>query len=338
MKSLDKPHIGNLLIILHIILAVFGFYSFMVAYRLSETLLIQKTLSKQHVLAKAGSLGVENLLKNLQNQLSAFVFSFAYFDPRSPIDLDATRAEFASYMSTAPLPVTGIALYDRNGKLAVIENRIHVANGEQTDFSNAEFIKWSKIAANKNHIFISTPVMGTTGASVGKVILIIAEPIYFDTSYKGTVALRLLINDFNNAFIAPLTLDADENTFVIDTSGVLIAGNDKLLNTNLFSLAKKQSWPGAVNFSTKLTQALKQKETQVSWQFQSPGGVPQNQLVGISQIDIPNTNKDLFFVVTTAENNVTTSLAAIKNYGFIWLGFGVITTFLGGIFILILKR
>ncbi len=335
--STKRSYFKNGLILLHILFAIIGVYIYLFNYRLSENILVQKTLNKQLILAKAGSFSVENLLKNVQNQLSSFIFSFAKINESSQIDKDATRAEFIGYMQRTQLPINGIALYDEKGTLSVIENRQDIRIGENQDFSQTAFIKWSKKPVNKDKTFISTPYIGTVGASVGKIIIIIAKPIYFGNTYKGTLAIRLLVNDFTNAFISPLISSNDEDTFVLDRHGVLIAGNKNLINQNLFIYAQQQNWSLHEDFTNKLELALKANTTQTTWTFQNPKEKANLLLVGVSKIDIPNTDNDLYMIVTTSKEGIIASLRPLLSYGLIWLGFGLLTTILGGLIVMLLR-
>jgi len=335
--SIKRSYFKNGLILLHILFAIIGLYIYLFNYRLSENILVQKTLNKQLILAKAGSFSVENLFKNVQNQLSSFTFSFARINESSQIDKDATRAEFIGYMQRSQLPVNGIALYDEKGILTIIENRQDIRIGENQDFSQTALIKWSKNPVNKDKTFISTPYIGTVGASAGKIIIIIAKPIYFGNVYKGTLAVRLLVNDFIDAFIYPLNISTDEDTFVLDKHGVVIAGNKTLTNKNLFTYAQQQNWSLHEDFTNKLGLALKTNNTQTTWTFQNPKEKSKLLLVGVSKIDIPNTDKDLYMIVTTSKDGITASLRPLLGYGLIWLGFGVFTTILGGLIVILLR-
>ncbi len=336
---LKRSYFRNSLILLHIIFAIIGFYIYIFNYGLSENLLIQRTLAKQLILAKSGSLSVENLLKNVQSELSSFVFTFAKIDSSASIDKDTTRTAFISYMKRALPPVNGIALYDETGKLAIIENRYDIRIGENQDFSKTALILWSKKTSNRDKTFISTPYISTVGSSVGKIILVIAKPIYFGTSYKGTLAIRLLVNDFRNAFVAPLTVDSDENSLIINSSGVVLAGNTLLLNRNLFTYAQKQKWTQYNDFTNKLSLALKKENntTETTWTFQNPNEQPKVSLVGISKINIPDSDEDLYMIVTTSKDGVLTSLLPIRGYGLAWLGFGLFANIIGGAIILLLQ-
>lgn len=155
----------NSLIFLHILFAIVGLYTYLSAYKLAENLVVQRTLNRQLVLAKAGSLAVENLLKSVQSELKSFVFSFDKSHESDIIDKETTRAEFINYMQRSELPVSGIALFDENGKVSILENRQHLKEGEGEDFSKAEFIKWSKDPQNRGKVYISTPLIGTVGSS-----------------------------------------------------------------------------------------------------------------------------------------------------------------------------
>ena len=331
------PILKNGLIVLHIVSVIIGFAIFIASYQTAENLLVQQSLNKQMILAKAGSSSVENLVKNVQNQLSSFIFSFSDPNENHSINKKVTRAAFAAYMQRSQLPVNGIAMYDEEGKLSILENRGHIYTGENQNFSQTELIKWSKDPESKNKTYISTPYIGTTGASVGKIIIIIAKPIYFGSVYKGTLAVRLLVNDFRSDFITALVSDSDEDSFIVNSAGVLLAGNSALTNQNLFSYARKKKWSGSADFTKKLSTALKTNSFQTNWTFQNPGDKPKDSLVGISKIDIPNTDKDLFFAATSSRDKALASLKSLRGYGYAWLGFGVLTTTVGGLLVMFLK-
>lgn len=332
-----RSYLRNGLIFLHIVFAILGFYIYIFNYRLSENLLIQKTLSKQAILAKSGSLSVENLLKNVQSELTSFVFTFAKINDSASIDTGVTRKAFIAYMQRAQLPINGIALYDAQGKLSIIENRYDIRIGENQDFSKTAVILWSKNPANRDKTFISTPYIGTTGASIGKIILILAKPIYFGNTYKGTLAIRLLVNEFRNSFVTPLTADNAENSLIINSDGVVLAGNAPLLNQNIFTYAQKQKWNKYNDFISTLRMALQTNTTQATWTFQNPKEKPIVSLVGISRIDIPNSDKDLFMIVTTPQDSTIASLRPVRGYGLVWLGFGVIATIIGSALVFLLQ-
>lgn len=336
-RNFKKTHLRNGLVLIHIVFALIGFYTFIFNYQLSANLLIQQTLNKQLILAKSGSTSVENLLKNIQGQLSSFIFTFTPISDTASIDISTTRKEFAAYMQNAQLPINGIALYNESGKITILANRQNIHIGEGEDFSQTSYIHWSKDPKNKGKTYISTPYIGTTGASIGKIILFVAQPVYFGNSYKGTLAIKLLVDDFRQAFISPLASNSDESSFIVDTNGILLAGDKALLNQNLFVYANKKKWKQYKDFIQKLNLALNAQQTQTAWTFQTPQGKTVLSNVGVSKIDIPNTDKDLYMVVTTAQSSSLVSLQPLRVYAFVWLGFGVITTILGGFIVIALS-
>lgn len=334
MKS---AYFRNTLILSHILFAVMGLFIYLFNYKLSENLLVQRTLSKQEIVAKAGSLAVENLLSSIGNQLSSFVFSFAKIDEASQIDKNTTRAQFLSYIGKASPPISGIALYDEGGKLIIIENRGHIYIGENQDFSSYDFIQWSKNPINRNKVFISDPYTAQAGSAVGKAIMVLAEPIYFGKIYKGTLAIRILVDDFGKAFINPLVSEVDEDSFILDNSGKVLSGKNALLNKNLLDYAEKQKWSKYKDFINKLNNAFKHNETQATWVFQNPGDNPKEFIVGISKIDVPNTDRDLYMVVSSSKEEIISSLSWLRRYGIVWLSFGVLTSIMGGFLMFYLK-
>ncbi len=320
-------NLKNGLILLHVLFAIIGLLIYRSNYKVSEELLTQRTLNKQIIIAKIGSQSVENLLKAMANQLSSFVFSFAKIDENLSFDKDAARAEFASYIERASLPITGIALYDEAGKLIIIENREHVYTGENLNFSDHDFIDWAKKAANKNKVFISDPYTAQSGSAVGKIIMVLAEPIYFGNRYKGTLAIRILVDNFRKAFIDPLVSETDENSFILDINGQVISGKNTFFDKTLYN-----------EFFNQLSGAIKNNKIQNSLMFTSKAEKSKILLAGVNRIDVPNTERDLYMVVVSSKDEITSSLTPLRKYGFIWLGFGVLTTIIGGFFVMFLGR
>ncbi len=337
-KYLKKYDLKSGLILLHIFFSILGFCLYILNYQLSQTLLIQKSLNKQIILAKAGSLSVETLLKNVENQLSSYTFSFAKINENSPIDIATTKTEFLAYMQRSQLPITGIALFDQYGKLSIIENRYDIHFGEGQDFSHAEFIKWAQIFSNREKILISGPYRATVGRSVGKLILVVTRPIYFGYRYKGALVIRILIDDLRSTYISPLSSDAEENSFIVNTQGLVIAGRSSLLNKNLFIYAQTKKWTQYKDFLQQFATGLKGNTTQAAWTFQNPNEQPKALLVGISKIDLPNTNNDFYMVVTISQDAVLAALRPVQGYGFVWLGFGLLVTIISSCVVLLLKN
>jgi hypothetical protein len=337
MKN-KRQLLRNSLIIIHIFFAILGLCIYISNYNLSEKLLVQRELSKEQIIAKAGSLSVEDLLITVQNELNSFVFSFTKTNDFSLIDLDNTRSGFLSYIGRAQRPINGIAYYNPSGTLSVIEDKQNLHLGENQNFSKTPLILWSKNPANREKIFISTPYISTVGGSVGKTILVVAKPIYFGNTYKGTLAIRILLEDLRNTFINPLIADSTEDAFIVDSHAVLIADKNNFLNKNLFAYAQKNKWSHYKDFEKKLQKIIAGNDTQTTWFFQNPKEKPTEFLIGASRIGVPNTDKDLYLIVTTPKEEVLSLLTALRLYGYFWLVFSVIMTLLGSIIVCLIKE
>ena len=335
--NLNNIYIQLAILFIHIFFSILGFYNFFFNYDLSAQLLIQKTVDRQVTIARSGSTSIENYIKSLQNQLDSFVFSFQKVNENDVIDKVETRRQFEAYIQKTTKPSSGIALYDDTGKLLVIQNTQKITTGENEDFSDYDFIQWSKDPVSKGKTFIANPYTARAGASKGKIIMVVATPVYFGNKYKGTLAIRFLVGQFKDAFITPLSTELDEDSFIVDTNGVLITGDDKLINQNLISYAKQTKWDGSDDFVDKLSLALKKTEARTEWKFQHPDQKNKNYLVAIRKIDIPNTDKDLFLVATTPKDDITKSLIPLRSYGSVWLFISILITFIGGLLFIFLR-
>lgn len=332
LKSLKKY-----LILLNILFTALGLYFYLINYRQTKAIIIQKTLSQEEILARTASSAVENLIKNVQNQLSAFVFSFTEENAKESFNIEKTRAEFDSYIQRSQLPINGIALYDQKGTLLILGNRIHDSAEEGQNFFQTAFIRWSAKPDSKNKTYISAPYIGTTGASKGQIILIIAKPVYFASQYRGTLVIKLLINNFIKEYIGPLISGSSESSFIIDANGLVLASNNpSLLNKNLFGYAKEKKWKNYQDFSQKLRLAINSDSLETEWTFANPSEKPTDSLVAVSKIDIPDSDKDLYFVLSTPQSNSIGSLKLIRAYG-VALAISLLTTTIASLFILIFR-
>lgn len=325
-------------LLIHIFLGIIGLYSFIFNYQLTENYLIQNTEDEEVIIAQAGARSIENFFNNVSNQLSSLVFSFEKVREDTPIDKDNTRKEFARYINQAKTPVSGIAFYDESGKLSIIENVQKITTGENEDFSDEDFIKWSRDPQNRDKTFITHPFISRSGASKGKVIMAIATPLYFGNHYKGTLAIRFLVSRFKDAFISPLTSDGDEDTTIIDSNGILIAGDDKLINKNLIDYAKETRWNKYEDFIYKFKSVIQKKQSKTAWTFKFPDSPKRDYLISSSRIDIPNTDNDLYLIISTPQDKSIKLLTPIRSYGSIWAGLGILFTLLGGVIYVVIRR
>ncbi len=337
LSTIKRRYIEVILILLHVTFAVVGFYTYFYNYRLSESVLKQRSSEKQLILAKAGALSLENFFDNIQNQLFSFVFSFAKIDEAAPIDLVSAQRGFREYIGRSGSPILGIALYDGEGNLLILEENQTGPIDKTINFSSYDFLQWSKNSDNSRKVYISNPYTARTGGSVGKTIMVVAKPLYFGNRFKGTVAIRFSLSQFIDTFINPLGPGVGEDSFIVDTQGVLLAGNNNLINKNLLQYAQETKWQGSDDFVDTLTGALRKNTTTTQWSFKMPGEKVRPFSVGISKIDVPNTEKDLYMVVTSSQEDVASALTPLRFYGIAWLGFGILTTSIGSALILILR-
>lgn len=334
--SLWQVQLGILL--LHILIGIITLYSFIFNLQLTESYLTANSLDKQSIVARSGARSVENFFNSVVNQLYSMVFSFDKVDENAVIDKNNTREEFSRYISQAKAPISGIALYDENGKLLIIENIRKITVGENEDFSDEVFVQWSKNAANRGKIFITRPFISRSGSSKGKTIMAVATPLYFGNKYRGTLAIRFLVEQFKGAFINPLTSDLEEDTQIVDSSGTIIAGDNRIINKNLVDYAKEERWDRSDDFVSKFSSLLQKQLSKTSWTFKYPGGMAKNYLVASSRIDVPNTDSDLYLIISTVSENSSKPISPIRSYGSIWAVLSIVFTLFGGVIYIIMRR
>ena len=318
------------ILLFHLILSVVGLLSYLSNFSNAEKYLLIYTSEKQQVTAKSATISIENYINSTRNQLRSLVFNFAKIDENTSVDLNVTRNEFVSFISANKGLVSEIAFYDDQGNLKILENAIHNKEGEGQNFNKTEFFLWSKDPKNANRIFISSPFTGKIGSSKNKVLMIIATPVYFGSRFKGTVSIRFLLQDFSNAYIYPLSTNLFDSALIVNSDGQIIAGNTYFVNKNLISYAKSKNWKQSKAFIKTFQNILKKDKADVTWVFQYPKDVPRTYLVSSSKIDIPNTDRDLYLIVSSARSEALKPVSNLRYYGSLGIWVSLAITFIGG--------
>ncbi len=325
---------GQLTILsLQILFSIFGLYNYFFNFNLSKDFLIKQSQETQLTVTRAGTKSVEVFMKSIINQLLILERNNVI----DSLDKEKTRQAFQQFVDNTDELVADIARYDKEGKLVVIENKRRIYTGEKEDYSDRDFIQWSKTQAEENQILITPPYIARAGAARGKAIIVVATPSYFNHEYTGTIAIRFALNEFKKSFIDPLGT-ADEETMIIDSSGRILVGRSSLGNQNLLDYAKKTKWNGSKDFIDKFKQMLNSYEGRDIWKFQYPGENPKSFLATYNKINIPNTDNDLYLIVTRNEPNITSSINPFYAYGTYWLGGGILLSVLIGFGIILVKK
>ncbi len=318
------------ILIFHLVLSIIGAYNYLYNFNIAEKYLLIYTSDKQQVTAKSASHSIENYINSTINQLHSLVFSFTEIDENSRVDTDLTRKEFATYIKENKGPISEIAFYNEKGDLKILENAAHNKEGESHNFSQSEFFLWSKDPKNTNKVYISTPFTGKIGTSKDKVIMIIASPVYFGSQFKGTVSIRFFLQDFSNSFVYPLSTKLYENALIVNSDGLVITGNSYFVNKNLIDYAKNKNWKQSKAFINTFKGVLKKDRSDVTWVFQYPKDVPRNYLVSSSKIDIPNTDRDLYLIISSSRNEALKPISTLRYYGSLGIWASMAITFIGG--------
>lgn len=317
---------------LQVAFSLLGLYNFFFNFNLSKDFLLKQSLEAQIVLTRSGARSIETYMRNSINQL-LFLEKNDILD--SP-DYEKIRPVFRQFADNSDNSIADIARYDANGKLVIIENKQRIYFGEKEDFSDKNFIKWSKTAL-ENQIFITPTYIAQAGSAKGKAIIVVATPSYFSHKYSGTITIRFILNEFKKIFIDPLG-NVDEETMVIDSGGKLLIGKESLINQNLLKYGQKTNWKNSKDFVNKFKRIFSSNEGKETWFFQYPGESPKELLITYSKIDIPNTDKDLYLIITRNKPNVTSPIRPFFAYGTYWLGGGILLSFLIGLSLLFIKR
>ncbi len=332
-RFLTRLDVQVAILCFHVAFGIFGIYNYFANYTLSTHLLVQQSQDREYVLERSGANSIEYFIKNIQQQL----LILAKNESVSSIQVSAMEPILKNFVDNALSPVSGIARYNQSGKLIAIENRQRIKTGQNEDYSDYEFIQWSKDPENRSKIFISYPYVARAGASKGKIILVIATPCYNSNTYTGTLAVRFTLEEFQKTFLDPI-ITKEDSVFIVDGKGIVVTGNKALLNKNLFDYAKAQQWTGWQDFVKKFTLVIHSDEYKSSWSFKNPGQKTKEFLIASNRIDVTHAQRDLFLVVLIPADSINRSLDPLHWYGSFWLGASILFTISAGILFLSVQK
>lgn len=246
-----------------------------------ELLLIQ-THNRQLVQARSGAQTVKLFLKDLEIQL----LTLSQVPDVVLLDEQKTRERFENLIDQAEdTPFIGIGSLDKDGKAKIITNRERMSVGEGTNFSEREYFKWAKDPLNKGKIYITSPFISQAGISKDKNVLALITPVYYNDEFNGIIIFAVLLNDFSDKFIEPLRIYQAGQSVLIQQDGLVIAGDGKLLNKNIFNYVQ--------NINKNI---FSEDEGAINWVFQYPEDGAKEQIVTFKRINIDHQSWTLFII------------------------------------------
>lgn len=310
------------LLILNVVLAYNFYRVFSGNLEQSSSLLSSQVKFRELLIARASAKSTEKLFQNLESQLL--------------FQSQLNRDDFLKkYLASLDPAVRQIALFDNQGKLRLLADR-KIENKTNVASLSAEAVSWSQAPTNKNRIYISSPFPIYLASFQGDKTIFMATPIY-ESSHSGTLAYIVSLSDLQNNFINPLGQPQYEQSIILDSRGVVVAGDANLINKNLFSYAREEKWSNYRDFLNKLHAVITKPEFQTTWTFKTNPKTVRNFLVSSNKIDVPNTDRDLYLVIIYPQSNLARVLEPLSSFGSRWLAPGLAIALISGTLLFIIR-
>lgn len=206
-----------------VILTTIGVLLFWNASKTTEQVLLEKTKTRQSIIANAGSQVIENFFDARKIKLHYL----ANLEEIKTMDEAKGRKAIREFIDQIKdKPLTSIVRIDKNGKVVWSENKLHQKVEEGVDASDRSYFQWAKNQVVTGDVFLSEPVVARTGLAKGSSVIVMATPVFYKDQFNGVLTMVISTNELTERFIEPLTVSSYSQQLILEKKGKVIASHN----------------------------------------------------------------------------------------------------------------
>ena len=233
---LEISYLQLLLGFILVVLTTIGILLFWNASKTTEQVLLEKTKTRQSIIAIAGSQVIENFFEARKVKLHYL----ANLEEIKTIDEVKGRKAIRDFIDQIKdKPLTSVVRIDKNGKVLWSENKLHQKVEEGIDASDRSYFQWAKSQTEEGLVVLSEPVIARTGIVKGSLVIVMATPVFYKGQFNGVLTMVISTNELTDRFIEPLTVSPGSQQLILEKNGQVIAShncaqNPKKISTESF--------------------------------------------------------------------------------------------------------
>lgn len=193
----------------------------------------EQVLSQEQTLARSESSNVNSFFTAFGSSLAALSLhsSIQNRDALAQSDLDSFIDQWK-----ANGVVGGVLYLNKNGVVTMNSNTIG-ANSIGTNLSDRDYFIWAKNQGSAGEYFVGKARVSTTGASRGKVIVVVSTPIYQDGVFIGSLAASIEIKPLTDRYLGLMKVNGQSDVYLLGTSGDMLYSSrpSDTLGVNVFT-------------------------------------------------------------------------------------------------------
>lgn len=240
-----------LIIFLSAIFVSLGIGLYFFYARVSESAIVEQTLHRQQVIARAGAVSMDSFFELLSAQLVIFSKNpdIVNVGENTQVVLDLFVDRYADS------PFSGVILTDGKGLVLFNANRDRRPDVGM-DVSDRDYFSWAR-GAGAGEVFVSNAVISKVGSSKGKFVVVVATPVYENNEFQGVLAAGVVLSELAETYLTPLKFSENTRVYLIGPTGVMLhAPQEKFIGVNYFDYLNANPYPGSDLASKKLTDVL----------------------------------------------------------------------------------
>ena len=247
---ISKPFNRGLVFLVVVFIILFTGIYYLLDFKAQKSL-VEQTLHREQVIARAGASSIESFLKLLGNSVSSLATRSSVVDT-GETTVDTLQIFADRWQGT---PVAGVILTDKQGTIVASANNRGVAVQPGTSVADRDYFAWAKKALS-GEVFISNPMISKYGSSYGKYIVVLATPVG-DQGFNGVLAASVIISDLVDAYLDPLKISPDTEVYVVNSKGDFVSSPyTELLGKSILDFIDETKIPGKDYIKDKVKIAL----------------------------------------------------------------------------------
>lgn len=223
-----------------------------------EKQMVERLKSRELVVARAGAMSISDFLESRKEKL----LLLSMVESIQAQEEERGREVIRQFIDeTKDKPLSGIARVDKEGKIVWSENADRIKVEENVDISDRSYFLWTQKQGKKGEVFISEPMAARSGIYKGKLVVVMATPVFYQDQFNGLVFIAFPVEALTERYVLPLTiLSRFESMIIASDETILASSKVEMVGKKVSSYLDSLSQTEREIYRLSLSQALEDKE------------------------------------------------------------------------------
>lgn len=247
-----------ILAVVLVVLLACGILFYWLASARAERVMVERVKVQEQTLARAGALAIDEFFRARKTKLLLLAEFEVIKAGREKEGREKLRL-MVEQLKDGPL--ASVARVSQDGKSLWLDNIKHEKMEEKIDVTDRDYFLWAKEQKKPGGVFVSQPIIARSGPAKGKLVIVMASPVFYQEEFNGLVFISFPLSDLTQKYIAPLPFSPRAKSLVIASDGTIVASTiPEAVGQNALEYAKQGEQKGRQEYLAMTKEALAGRE------------------------------------------------------------------------------